>query len=188
MRTLFTLAILIASCSAQAQDVFSNKTNTALEKVIKDFPNRFRNIKGDLIVQRQQNAEYKSTIQVPGSSSCTVTRYVVSNNDAYSWSCTAFESRDFNQAKIKFKEIFEQIENTIIKIEGEKPFIVSGQYKTPGEERKVTTISFDLLPAVGEMKKLKIELTIQNASSNWKVVLNVFDVNLKEEQATAANN
>ncbi|HMH33726.1 MAG TPA: hypothetical protein VK543_11890, partial [Puia sp.] len=178
----------IASCSIRAQDVFSNKTNTALEKVIKDFPNRFRNIKGDLIAQRQQNAEYKSTIQVPGSSSCTVTRYLVSNNDAYSWSCTAFENKDFNLATIKFKEIFEQIENTIIKIDGEKPFIVSGQYKTPSEQRKTTTIAFDLLPAVGEMKKLKIELTLQNTANNWKVVLNVFDVNLKEEQATAANN
>jgi hypothetical protein len=187
MRTLITIAFFIGTITIQAQDVFSNKTNVALEKVIKDFPNRFRNIKGELIVQHPQTAEYRSTIQVPGSSSCIVTRYLIANADAYSWSCAAFESRDFNLAKNKFKEIFEQIENTIIKVDGEKPFIVSGQYKNPAEEKKLTTIAFDLLPAVGEMKKLKIELTLQNLANNWKVVLNVCDNNVKEEQATAAN-
>jgi hypothetical protein len=187
MRTLITIAFFIGTLTLQAQDVFSNKTNVALEKVVKDFPNRFHNIKGELIVQRPQIAEYRSTIQVPGASSCIVTRYVVANADAYGWSCAAFESKDFNLAKNKFKEIFEQIENTIIKVDGEKPFIVSGQYRNPVEERKLTAISFDLLPAVGEMKKLKIELTLQNLANNWKVVLNVFDNSVKEEQATAAN-
>jgi hypothetical protein len=180
--------MLTGSYLSHAQDVFSNKTNTALEKVIKDFPNRFRNIKGELIVQRPQTVEYRSTIQVPGSSSCTVTRYVASNSDAYSWSCTAAENRDFNLARLKFKEIYEQIENTIIKIDGEKPFILSGQYKTPQEERKATTIIFELLPAVGDMKKLKIELTLQNIGNSWKVALNAFDVTLSEAQSTASNN
>ena len=138
------VAFLIISFASRAQDVFSNKTNMALEKVVKDFPNRFRNIKGELLVQKTQTAEYRSTIQVPGSTSCIVTKYLVSNNDTYSWSCVAAENRDFNQAKIKFKEIFEQIENTIIKIDGEKPFIISGQYRTPVEDRKSTNIAFDL--------------------------------------------
>lgn len=187
MKTFIVIFMMAFSLTLRAQDVFSNKTNMALEKVIKDFPNRFHNIKGELITQRTQVAEYRSTIQVPGSTYCVVTHHLTSNNDSYSWSCIAFENKDFNQARSKFKEIYEQIENTIIKIEGEKPFIVSGQYRAPQEERKTTSIVFDLLPAVGEMKKLKIELTIQNMTANWKVALNVYDNNLKEEQATVAN-
>ena len=187
MRTLIMITLFLISYAGKTQDVFSNKTNMALEKVVKDFPNRFRNIRGELIVQHPQTAEYKSTIQVPGSSSCIVTKYLASNDEAYSWSCTITEGKDFGQAKIKFKEIFEQIENTIIKIEGEKPFIVTGQYRTPVEERKLTKISFDLLPAVGDMKKLKIELILQDIGNNWKVNLNVFENTLKEEQYTASN-
>jgi hypothetical protein len=188
MRSIISFVLLISSLAVQAQqDVFSNKTNVALEKVIKDFPNRFKNIRGELLSQRTQTAEYRSTIQVPGSTSCVVTHYLASSNDAYSWTCTAFENKDFNLAKVKFKEIFEQIENTIIKIDGEKPFIVSGQYKNPLEERKSTIIVFDLLPAVGDMKRLKVELAIQNVMSNWKVDINVFDNAVKEEHSTAAN-
>ena len=186
---LSTLAFFICTIAAMAQDdVFSNKTNLALEKVVKDFPNRFHNIKGDVIVQHAQTVEYKSTIQVPGAYSCVVTKHSVSNTDTYSWGCTAFISRDFNSAKNKYKEIFEQIANTIIKVEGQKPFIISGQYRTPIESRKSTVIVFELLPAVGEMKKIKIELDLQYVTSEWKVILNVYDSDHKEDQATASNN
>ena len=179
--------MLISCLLAGAQDPFSNKTNLALEKVIKDYPNRFHNIKGDLIIQRTQAVQYKSTIQVPGSTSCFITHHVATSNDSYSWTCVAFENRDFNQARIHFKEIYEQIENTIIKIDGEKPFIISGQYRNPVEERKSTVIGFDLLPSVGEMKKLKIELTIENIANAWKVAINVFDNSRKDESATVSN-
>lgn len=187
MKIVILMAILIGTCSARAQDVFSNKTNTALEKVIRDFPNRFKNIKGELLADHTHTAQYRSSIQVPGSM-CTVTRYQVSNSDAYSWNCMAYESRDFAMAKAKFKEIFEQIQNTIIKLDGEKPFIVSGQYKAPFEDKKLTVIGFDLLPAVGEMQKVRVELKIQNVSSSWRVALEVFDNSLKDDLSTAINN
>jgi len=186
---LTTLAFVMISGSILAQDdVFSNKTNMALEKVVKDFPNRFHNIKGDVIMQQAQTVEYKSTVQVPGATSCVITKHVVSNNDMYSWSCTAFVSRDFAAAKTKYKEIFDQIANTIIKVDGQKPFIVSGQYRTPYEQRNITSVIFELLPAVGDMRKLKIELDIQNIASEWKVSLNVYENDRKEEQATASTN
>lgn len=165
-------------------DVFSNKTNQALEKVIRDYPNRFHNIKGEKISQHANTAEYKSVILVPGASSCTLSKNV-SSNDFYSWSCTALNSRDFIAARSRFKEIYEQIENSIIKVDGQKPFILSGQYRTPTELRNMNTISFELLPAVGDMKSLKIELSLEKSMALWKVKLNVYDGDQKLESATA---
>jgi hypothetical protein len=187
MRSIaISAAILIHAIAAPAQDVFSNNTNLALEKVIRDFPNRFNNIKGELLVQHSKTAEYRSTVQVPGTNSCTVTKYV-SSNEIFSWNCRAFESREFLQAKSKFKEIFDQIENTIIKIEGEKPFIVSGQYRTPVEERKFTNVTFELLPSSGDLKRLKIDLTMQNVASEWKVSLTVYDSEHKNDESVTSN-
>src|SRR3954462_15146437 len=72
-RTLITLALLLnATWLFSQDDVFSNKTNIALEKVIRDFPNRFHNIRGDMIAQHAQVVEYKSTIPVPGASYCSI--------------------------------------------------------------------------------------------------------------------
>jgi hypothetical protein len=184
---LLTFVLLLNAAWLFSQDdVFSNKTNQALEKVIRDYPNRFHNIRGEMISQHENAAEYKSVVMVPGSSSCTISKFSVSSNEVYRWSCTALNTRDFATARGKFKEIYEQIENTIIKIDGQKPFILSGQYRTPTDLRNINTISFDLLPAVGDMKSLKIELSLEKDLALWKVKLNAYDGDHKSETATAA--
>ncbi len=183
MKSIITSFVLLAFyATSVAQEAFSNNTSASLEKVIQDYPNRFKNIKGEVIIQSPQQTEYQSKVQIPGSSSCIVTRYSSSKNDVYGWGCTLLKAEDFNSAKNKFKEVFEQIKNSIIKLHGEKPFILNGQYETPDEEKKFTTVIFELLPAVGEMKKLKIELSLQYEMSDWKVSLNVYDRNRNDNE------
>lgn len=182
---LVTLSFLIFSAAMLAQDVFTNKVNSALEKVLRDFPNRFHNIKGEIIEDGKSTTEYRSTVQVPGASSCIVTRVSDKKKDVYSWSCTALKTEDFIEAKDKFREIYGQVENTIIKIEGEKPFIITGQYETPSENKKETHIIFELLPATGEIRKLKIELSLQSEIKSWKVSLGVSDNNWKDDEQGA---
>src|SRR6478672_4152704 len=98
---LITIAFLLNAAWVLSQDdVFSNKTNVALEKVIRDYPNRFHNIKGEIISQHAQVAEYKSTISVPGASYCSIWKYNVANNEVYNWNCTTFNSPNFMQARV----------------------------------------------------------------------------------------
>jgi hypothetical protein len=105
----------------------------------------------------------------------------------YSWTCTALETGEFIKARNKFKEIFDQIENTIIKIDGEKPFIVSGQYHSPVQERKYTSVSFELLPGSDDLKNLKINLTMQNVVYGWKICLYVYDRDHREDESVTSN-
>ncbi|MDP9041497.1 MAG: hypothetical protein M3N30_05910 [Bacteroidota bacterium] len=173
---LLTLALLINAAWLFSQDdVFSNKTNIALEKVIRDYPNRFHNIRGDVISQHAQTAQYKSTVSVPGASNCSIWKYNIASHELYNWSCTTFNSTNFMQARAKFKEIYDQIENTIIKVEGQKPFILNAQYRTPTELHNINSITFELLPVVDEMKNLKIDLSLEKELNIWKVKLNVYE-------------
>jgi hypothetical protein len=190
MKTIATSVVFFAiTATSLAQSAFSNNTSAGLEKVIQDYPNRFKNIKGEVIVENPQTTEYKSTIQIPGSSSCIVTRYSAAKNDVYSWGCILIKTEDFNAAKNKFREIYGQIKNSIIKIQGEKPFILNGQYESPNEEKKFTTIIFEMLPAVGDMKRVKIDLSLQYEINGWKVSLSVYDRDLnEEEQKTVTTN
>ena len=185
--TILTIAFLLNAAWLFSQDdVFSNKTNVALEKVIRDYPNRFHNIRGELISQHAQVAEYKSTISVPGASYCSIWKYNVANNELYNWNCTTFNSPNFMQARARFKEVYDQIANTIIKIEGQKPFILSAQYRTPTELHNTNMISFELLPLVNDMKNLKIDLSLEKESNIWKVKLSVYDGERRISSATAA--
>lgn len=166
---LFTLLTLTTA----AQGVFSNKTNAALKKVIEDYPNRFSNIKGDRISTADVAVNYKSKVVIPGSANCTLTQY--SNGDVYSWKCELFSSADFEKAKSKYSELYHEIHNTIIKLEGQKPVILNGQYEAPEKSKKQNSIIFNFLPNTGIIKKLNVELQISSERGEWKISLRVYE-------------
>jgi hypothetical protein len=183
--TILTLAPVLLSATLSAQGVFSNKTQSILEKVIQDYPSHFYHIKGEMIAQARQTTDYKSTLELPGASSCVVTLYRATRDEGYGWTCTILDAGNFEQGKEKFREIYGQLTNSIITTEGQKTFILSGQYEEPDPSKKRTQVVFSLLPGVGEMKKLKVELCLCQRGKGWKIALSVNDQELKEEVQNA---
>jgi hypothetical protein len=170
--TPLLLALLI-SLSADAQSVFSNNTNAALKMVIEDYPNHFNNIKGDRISVYEPSVNYKSKVIIPGSVNCVLTQY--KTNEAYSWTCELFSSNDFLKARTKFSELYSEIHNTIIKLEGHKPAILNGQYLAPEKDKKQTIIAFHFLPNTGIIQKLHVEMQLLADGGVWKIVLQVYE-------------
>jgi hypothetical protein len=184
MKNTITLFILIFfGTTLSAQGVFTNQTNGTLEKVIQDYPNQFKNIKGDLLESNPRSSEYKSNIAIPGAVSTTVTQYSVADKHIVSWQTIIYSTSEFDEAKKRFKELYGEIKNTIIKLEGEKPVILNGQYEIPAEEKKYTTVVFDLLPSTGATQKLKIDLMLEKVNREWKIVLSVYDKERKQGEA-----
>lgn len=176
---ILTLTPVLLSATLSAQGVFSNRTQVVLEKVIQDYPNHFYNIKGELISQAVQSSRYRSTLQLPGAQSTIIT--VSSGSQGSDWSCVALETKDFGEARDRFAAIYGQLSNSIITVAGRKTFILSGQYETPTEDKKSTAIVFSLLPGVGEMKRVRVEMTLQQAPGGWKIIVSVDDRNAGEE-------
>ena len=168
----YLLLFFFLTQTGTAQGVFSNQTNVALQKVIEDFPNQFRNIKGDQLAEN--HSDYRSKVEIPGAIAC-----VISENgprkEMYSFKAELYQSNDFEQAKKKFNELYNQIHNTIIKIDGEKPVILNGKYEVPYGDKKFTSIGFHVLPATGHMRKLKVELAMNESGGAWKITLNVYE-------------
>jgi len=168
------LWLAVASASVHAQGVFSTKTTTALQKVIEDYPHRFNNIKGDRLAEHTRAVDYTSRVVIAGASSPVITLYATSPKQQYAWNCELSSSDNFEQAKNNFQDLFNQISNTIIKIDGEKPFILNGKYEVPAGEKKATTIRFELLAAPEAVQLLKVELTLRY-TTEWKITLSVYD-------------
>jgi len=175
-----TIAAICISAALSAQGVFANKTQSILEKVIQDYPNHFYNIKGELIGQAHQSAEYRSTLQLPGSSSCIVTLYTEPTN-FYSWTCTVLDVENFEQARSRFRDIYGQLSNSIIHCNAQKTFILSGQYEEPEPEKKMTHVAFALVPGVGDLKKLKVDLSLRQDGKSFKIALCVNDQDPRED-------
>ena len=168
-----TLLAVLISLGAGAQGIFVNETNTALKLVIEDYPNHFSNIKGDPISTPEPVVNYKSKVIIPGSVNCMLTES--KTTAAYSWKSELYATPDFQNAKDKFGSLYKEIHNTIIKLAGEKPCILNGQYEAPEKDRKQTTIHFHFLPNTGIIKKLHVELQLQLVGGDWKIILQVFE-------------
>jgi hypothetical protein len=183
---ILTLTPVLLSATLSAQGVFSNKTQVVLEKVIQDYPNHFYNIKGELISQALQTSRYKSTLQLPGAESSVITVSSASRNS--DWSCVVLETKNFAEARERFAAIYGQLSNSIITASGQKTYILTGQYEAPTEDRKSTCIVFSLLPGVGDMKKLKVELALRQAPGGaWKIEVSVEDRDETQGAITSSN-
>lgn len=174
MKTILTLMLLAAMLQSTAQGVFSNQTTAALQKVIQDYPHRFSNIKGDRLQERNRLVEYASKVNIPGASHCVI----IQDNTAataFSWTCELFNTTDHEKAIARYQELFNQIRNTIIRIEGEKPFILNGEYEKPGANDTTATIRFRFVPVFESIRRLQVTLTLQE-QDEWTIVLRVFEI------------
>lgn len=181
MKRAFMCLILAATFNClSGQGVFDNQTSAALQKVIGDYPHRFENIRGKVLEQRSQATDFQSTVQIPGSIHCTVSKYKSPEKDLYSWTCLLYSNNSFDNSKNKFKSLYNQIANSIIKLQGDKAFILNGTYDDPDERQNVNSVMFQLLPSTGDLQKLKIELQLIHRQSSWDIRLIVY------EQDTAA--
>ena len=179
MKYSTALLISLIFCSHMAaQGVFSNETNVVLEEVVKDYANDFRNIKGALLNQKGNVSQFNSTLYFSGALSTSITETRLQGRDLLSWNTTVYKGHDFNEAKQKFREMFDQLKNSIIKLDHEKPFILSGVYEEPSQGRS-SNIVLELLPATKDSKRPKVKLSLEEVSGVWTVNLSVSDGAMK---------
>ena len=188
MKSIITIGLLlIFGKFSQSQNVFSNQTNVALEKVIQDYPNKFKNIKGALIINNPQATDYASNITIPGSLSCIVTEYSSTKKDVVSWRAELFETEEFDEAKKQYKDVFNQIKNTIVKIDGEKSYILNGQFQNPEEKKRYHSTFFTLIPSNSQLQKIKVELVLQYQLPFWKISLTIYDRDREDNEKGSAS-
>ena len=182
MRKLLLAVFLFSSVLfTVAQTTFTNTTSIAIERVIRDYQNHFKNIRGEQLSQNDVATGYKSIINVPGTNNCSITIYNDGHADACSWQAIVIETTDFAAARIKYKEVFDQVKNTIVKVDGQRPVIINGKFDVPTEDKKGNNILFELVPVDPEFQKLQVGLYIQKTSQKWTVVLKVHDTAVNEE-------
>ena len=175
MKTAILAIILVThSVDSFSQSVFSNATNSALEQVLQDYPNQFRNIKGAMLVDNGRATNYESSVKIPGSVRCFITQSTA-NAQVTSWTAEVFASTDYTEASRRYNELFNQIKNTIIKIQGAKPYILNGQLSSPDQGKAYHTSVLSLLPASGEMQKVKVAISLIQQGSTWKLQLAIYD-------------
>lgn len=174
--SLFTISLFFsASLLSQSGVLPGSGIIHDIKRVIEDFPNRFANIKGELILQNPQSADYACNFKVNGAEESSITFYSSGKEIICSWNALIISTDDFIEAKNKYKSIYNQLNNQLVNFNSAGNFKLKGVYTEPKEEKKFSTSVLSLHPVDESVKKLKIEISLQYELMEWKLRVLVYE-------------
>lgn len=169
------LSVFSFSVMGQLKLPVANGFTADMKKVIEDYPSRFIHIMGEVKVQHEQTTEYECNLKINGAEESTITRYSSKRDGVVSWEAVMFTTDDFEDAKKKYKSYFSQLNNLGVTL-GKDHFRLRGVYEIPADDKKFNSILFTIEPTAPDIKKVKVELTLQyKAPMDWQVKVMVYD-------------
>lgn len=173
--TIFLLSAVLAG--GQIRQVIPSAIAADVRKVIDDYPNRFEHITGELIVQNPQSTDYHCNFKVTGAEEATITRYSGKKQIISSWQAVMLTSESFDEAKKKFRSLFNQLNN--LEVGSQR---LSGIYETPVDSRKFTSVILSFPPSATGIEKLRVEISLEATGMEWKVKLLVYDIEREDAE------
>lgn len=167
-----TLAFILFIFSASAQIIpIKNSLQTDIAKVISDYPNGFKNISGEQLIENPQTIEFESRIEIKDAK-CRVIKYSSNTKEIFSWEAEMLKTESFEEASKKFRSFYNSLQNLSVNINGVST-VFKGEYIKPSEAIKFTTIIFDAKDA--GLKNLKIALILETEILDWVIKIQVYE-------------
>jgi len=114
-----TLILVLFIFSSPAQVIpIKNSLQTDIAKVLSDYPNGFKNISGELVMDNPQTAEFESKISMKEAVKCRVFKYSSNTKDIYSWEAEMLRTDDFEEASKKFRAIYNSLQHLSANVNG----------------------------------------------------------------------
>ena len=168
----FALILFIFSAPAQIIPV-KNSLQTDIAKVISDYPNGFKNISGDQLIENPQSIEFESRVEIKDAK-CKVIKYSSTTKEIYSWEAEMLKTDDFEEASKKFQSFYNSLQHLSVNVNGIN-VIFKGEYIKPSESIKFTTIVFNASDKNDELNDLKISLVLETEMLDWVVKIQVYE-------------
>lgn len=172
--TAVSCALASPSFSQEKPDNF-NSLGADMKKVIRDYPHQFASLKGEPIEENPQSTSYDCTFKVSGAENSSITVYSASNKNICSWQALMLTTDDFEQAKKKFRSLYNRFNNLTVKMDYGETFYLKGKYITPVEERNFTSTIMSFQDADQITSKMKVEISMQYELLEWKVSVLVYE-------------
>ena len=173
LTTTFIFILFVFSLSAQVIPI-KNALQTDIAKVLSDYPNGFKNIIGDEILQNPQSIEFECLVTIKDAIKCRLVKYSSNVKDIYSWEADMIKTDDFETASNKFRALYNSLQHLSVNINGTTA-VFKGDYIKPSEAIKFTTIVLDAGDKTPELKKLKLALILEADMLEWEIKIQVYE-------------
>lgn len=169
------------TASAQVKQLTYNAFQTDVEHVIMDYPNSFQHFIGEELVKNPQSTDYSSLLKIRGSEDCRITKYPSERKNFYSFQSVLLTTEEFETAKEKFSNYYRQLSNLSVRLSN-TTLNLKGEYETPDDSKKFTSIVFTTNGEGDFSKRLKVELLLEYVLMEWKVKLLVYEKEREDEE------
>jgi hypothetical protein len=168
---VITIFLLSATLACSQMNVVSRSSIAAdILKVVEDYPNHFKNITGDLLIQNPQSSDYTCNLNIDGAEECIITKYSAEHKEICSWQALLLTTENFNEAKGKFRSLFSELNGLPVGTS-----LLNGKYESPAEEKNFTSVLLYVTPQNESTQKLVVEIVMESRIMEWKVKLLVYD-------------
>jgi len=167
---LFFILLIIGN-KIFSQGVFNTSINESLATIIKETPEGFINIKGELKYSASGTKHYASKIEIEDALECLIS--MREKDEPGIWNAVILETSIFEEADYRYRLVYEEISKTIIRPSGEKPYILSGEFHRPSVNIKTVSSRFSLLPAAGTLKNVVVILVLEKMNNQYRLSLHV---------------
>ena len=175
------LAILsVFSLSAQVIPI-KNALQTDIAKVISDYPNGFKNISGEQIIDNPQSVEFECRSSVKDAVGCRVKKYSSNIKEIYSWEAEMLKTDDFEIVSKKFRSLYNSLQHLPVNINGINA-VFSADFVKPTAAIKFISIVFDAGNKTPELKKLKMVLLLENDILDWVIKIQVYEKEREDKE------
>ncbi len=174
---MFACVALITATGALAQNSFTSRReepfSKVMEAVLHDFPNNYRNISGDLVLDQAEIENYASLVQLPGASECMVTRYHSVEDTTASWQAKMFHNEDYKLVAVQYKELYRQLKNCYLRLVDGSIIYLNAEWEAPTEEKPFVMSTLRLATGDERYKEMKIDLEMVYQFPEWTININV---------------
>lgn len=176
-KIMFALVALTAATGAFSQTSYASfkdeSFSKVMEAVVHDYPNNYRNISGDLVLEQAEIDNYVSLVQLPGASECVVTRYHSLEDTTASWQAKMFRSEDFKEASQRYKELYRQLKGCYLRLVDGSILYMNAEWESPTEEKPFVMSTLRLATGDDRYKEMKIDLEMVYQFPEWTININV---------------
>ena len=159
---------------AKAQDAIKDAQafEKVLEKVVADYPQSFKNIRGDIVMEDEEEVRYASLVEFPGVNDCLISTSLDVKKKV-KWEAMVYSSADFNEAAEKYKELHAQLIASDFLITGKTKSKLKGKLILPDKADTFTSTLYRLSPVNNAYRNCGIELELVNILDEWKLNIRV---------------
>ena len=176
-KIMFAGVALLVATAAFAQTRFTSireeSFSKVMEIVVHDFPNNYRNITGDLLVEQPETDDYASLVLLPGASECVITRYHSMEDTTASWQAKMFRGEDFKEVSQRYKELYRQLKGCYLRLVDGSIVYMDAEWEAPTEEKPFVMSTLRLATGDERYKEMKIDLEMVYQFPEWAININV---------------